>query len=97
MEPRTNGSTIDQAEAAMRQLIAGKHPSQQPAASTAAAVGAAPREGGDEVYDLAQRVADTAKAMRDLADYSNNVAGDIERIIGMYIAHMHRLMGRLGK
>ena len=49
------------------------------------------------VYDLAMRIAETAKAIRDLADYSNNVAGDLERITASYIANMHRLMGKIGK
>lgn len=57
---------------------------------------AAPADANELTYDLAKRVSDTAKAMRDLADYSNHVAGDIERIVASYITNMHRLMGKAG-
>jgi hypothetical protein len=51
----------------------------------------------EAVYDLMTRAGDTARAMRDLAQYSSHVADDIDRIIAAYVGHMHRLLGKVGK
>jgi len=50
-----------------------------------------------EIYDLMVRGKDTAKAMRDLAQYSNRVADNLENLITDYVGHMQRLLGRIGK
>lgn len=95
MASNGNDPQIDQAEAAIRQVMAGKHPNQQPAVRAVGNGGAVDEQA--VTYDLAKRAADTAKAMRDLADYSNHVAGDIDRIVASYISNMNRLLGKAGK
>jgi hypothetical protein len=50
-----------------------------------------------EIYDLVSRVNDTARAIRDLAGYSNHIADDLERMTASYVGHMQRLLGQIGR
>jgi hypothetical protein len=56
-----------------------------------------PAAAKEEIYDLVTRMNDTARAIRDLAGYSNHVADDLERITAAYVGHMQRLLGKIGK
>jgi hypothetical protein len=56
-----------------------------------------PAAAKEEIYDLVSRVNDTARAIRDLAGYSNHVADDLERMTASYVGHMQRLLGQVGK
>jgi len=49
----------------------------------------------EAVYDLMARASDTTRSIRDLANYSNRIADDLDSIIATYVSHMHQLMGKI--
>jgi hypothetical protein len=51
----------------------------------------------EELYDLISRGRDTSRAIRDMANYSNQVADDFDRFLDGYVGHMRRLLGKVGK
>lgn len=89
MAQNGNDPRLEKLESTLRGVVPAGQLANQPANR--------PDEPDAVTYDLARRIGDTAKAIRDLADYSNNVAGDLERIVASYISNMGRLMGKIGK
>ena len=99
MEKQTTngGNNPSETAQALARLARQESNRLQQGAQPAAPADPSTRAQEQPVYDLAARISETAKAIRDLADYSNNVAGDLERITASYIGNMHRLMGKVGK